>query len=75
MKTTEQKDINKSIINYSIIGFFCMISLFIINIYFIILFKAKIKEDKIDNIQPSDYTVLITDLQKMVDEFREKNGK
>jgi len=52
-----------------------MISLFIINIYFIILFKAKIKADKIDNIQPTDYTVLITDLQKMVDEFREKDGE
>ena len=75
MKTIDEKDIDKSIINYSIIGFCCMISLFIINIYFIILFKAKIKADKIGNIQPSDYTVLITDLQKMVNEFREKNGE
>ena len=71
----DKKDIDKLFINYSILGFFCMILLFIINIYFIILFKAKIKADKIDNIQPSDYTVLITDLQKMVNEFRERSGE
>ena len=36
-----------------------MISLFIINIYFFILFKAKIKADEIGNIQPSDYALFI----------------
>ena len=36
-----------------------MISIFFINIYFFILFKAKIKADEIDNIQPSDYVLLI----------------
>ena len=70
---TGNSNYEKNITNYSIVGFCCMISLFIINIYFIILFKAKIKAEKIDNIQPSDYTVLITDLQKMVNEFKEKN--
>ena len=65
---------NKNIFtNFSIIGFVCMISLFVINIYFIILFRAGIKSEKIDNIQPSDYTVLITDLQKMVNEFKDKS--
>ena len=66
--------INEKIyVNYSIVGFICMISLFVINIFSIILFKATIKAEKIGNIQPSDYTVLITDLQKMVNEFKEKN--
>ena len=60
-------------INFSILGFFCSISLFVINIFFIILLKAKIKMEKIDNIRPSDYTILITDLQKMVKEFKDKN--
>ena len=60
-------------INYSLVGFFCMICLFIINIFYIILFKAQIKAEKLDNIQPSDYTVLITNLQKFISEFREKN--
>ena len=70
---TGHKNYDKIFINYSFIGFFCMLSLFIINVYYIILFKAKIKLEKYDNIQPSDYTVLITDLQKMVNEFKEKN--
>ena len=67
-------DIKKKICpNFSIIGLFCMISLFIINIFFIILLKASIKTDKIENVKPSDYTVLITDLQNAVKEFKEKN--
>jgi hypothetical protein len=45
----------------------------IINIYFIILLKAKLNADKKDNILPSDYTLLITDLDTLVDEFKEKN--
>ena len=70
----KRDNINEKIfVNYSIVGFICMISLFIINIFSIILFKATIKAEKIGNIQPSDYTVLITDLQKMVNEFKEKN--
>ena len=59
--------------NYSLIGFICMVSIFIINICIIILFKAKIKADKIDNIQLSDYTLLITDLKSIIKEFREQN--
>ena len=60
-------------INYSIVGFICMISLFIVNIFYIILNKAQIKAEKINNIQPSDYTVLIANLQRFVNEFKEKN--
>jgi hypothetical protein len=58
--------------NFSIIGFYCMISIFIINIYFIILLKAKLNADKKENILPSDYTLLITDLDTLVDEFKKK---
>ena len=61
--------------NYSFFGFICMLSLFIINIYFIILLKAKIKSDKIENVHPSDYTLLITNLKKYVKIFKEKKGK
>ena len=68
-----KKNYEYNFINYSFIGFFCMSSLFIINIFYFILFKARIKLEKYDNIQPSDYTVLITDLQRMVNEFKEKN--
>ena len=59
--------------NYSLISLICMVSIFITNICMIILFKAKIKTDKIDNIQLSDYTLLITDLKSIIKEFREQN--
>jgi len=60
-------------LNFSFIGFYCMITLFIINIYFIILLKGRLQMDKKENVQPSDYTLLITDLQRMVKEFKDKN--
>ena len=70
--TKNNYKISNIFVNSSIIGFLCMITLFIINIYYIILFRAKIKEEKIDNVQPSDYTVLITNLERIVKEFKEK---
>ena len=60
-------------LNFSFIGFYCMITLFIINIFFIILLKGRLQIDKKENIQPSDYTLLITDLQRKVKEFKDKN--
>ena len=67
---------NKNILyNYSLLGFLCMLSLFIINIYFIILFKAQLKAEKIENVHPSDYTLLITNLKKLMREFKEKKNK
>ena len=67
-----RKEVFRSImVNFSFIGFFCMISLFIINLNYIILLKAKLKLDKKENILPSDYTVLITNLQFMANEFKE----
>ena len=61
--------------NYSLFGYICMLSLFIINIYFIVLLKAKIKSEKMENVHPSDYTLLITNLTKIMDEFKEKSNK
>ena len=72
-KKVEKNSDKEFFINFSIIGFYCMLSIFIINIYFIILLKAKLNADKKDNILPSDYTLLITDLDTMVNEFKEKN--
>ena len=67
---------NKNILyNYSLLGFLCMLSLFIINIYFIILFKAQLKAEKIENVHPSDYTLLITNLKKLMRKFKEKKNK
>ena len=63
---------NKSIINYSIINFFSMISLFMFNIVFLyILYYINIKLKK--GILPSDYTLLITNLNGFYIKF--KNDK
>ena len=67
---------NKNILyNYSLFGFLCMFSLFVINIYFIILFQVQIRAEKIENVHPSDYTLLITNLSKLMREFKEKRNK
>ena len=68
-------DFDKIFVNFSFVGFYCMISLFIINIYFMILFKAKIKGEKNALVHPSDYTLLITDLKKLVNQFKENNNE
>ena len=76
LNSTGDSIINRNIlINYSLLGFLCMFSLFIINIYFIILFKAQIKAEKIENVHPSDYTLLITNLSKLMKEFKEKRNQ
>ena len=66
---------NNNFCNYSLFGYICMMGIFIINIYFIILFKAQIKSEKIEDVHPSDYTLLITNLTKVMREFKEKNNK
>ena len=73
--STNDYIINNIFNNYSLLGFLCMMALFIINIYFIILLKAKIKAEKIENVHPSDYTLLITNLNKIMREFKEKRNK
>ena len=73
--STNTEIINDTFFNYSLFGFICMMVLFIINIYFIILLKAKIKAEKIENVHPSDYTLLITNLTKIKNEFKEKRNK
>ena len=69
----EEKKEKQLFLNFSFIGFYCMITLFIVNIFFIILLKGRLQMDKKENIQPSDYTLFITDLQRMVKEFKDKN--
>ena len=76
INSTENHNINRFIFyNYSLFGYICMLSLFFINIYFIILLKAQIKVGKIENVHPSDYTLLITNLTKIMREFKEKRNK
>ena len=67
--------IDRIIPNYSLLGFICMLSLFVINIYFIILLKAKMRAEKMENVHPSDYTLLITGLKRLIYRYKEKKKK
>ena len=56
-------NIDKVIFNYSIIYFICLISLFIINILYIIFLNNLNKQYDLLVTSPSDFTVVVTNLQ------------
>ena len=60
--TGTDKNVLKTIICYGILNFYCILVLFIINIYFLILVKQKIRMEKITICSPSDYTLFISNL-------------
>ena len=67
-----EKKCNKTIANYSLISFYCMISLLIFNIVCLYIFhylNNKLKQ----GILPSDYTLLITNLYNYYNDFAEKS--
>ena len=70
----DNKICDKSIINYSIINFFCMLSLLFFNIVCLYVFHYINNKLKI-GILPSDYTLLITDLYKYYEDFIKINIK
>ena len=63
VKTTgTDKNVLKTIICYGILNFYCILILFIINFYFLILVKQKIRKEKSNICSPSDYTLFISNL-------------
>ena len=61
--TNNNKEIDKIIINYNLIYFICLITLFIIHsIYMLLLFNIN-KQYDMNVTSPSDYAVMITNLQ------------
>ena len=63
VKTTgTDKNVLKTIICYGILNFYCILILFIINFYFLILVKQKIRMEKSNILSPSDYTLFISNL-------------
>ena len=70
IKTTgTDKNVLKTIICYGILNFYCILILFIINIYFLILVKQKIRMEKSTICSPSDYTLLISNLSNCFDNY------
>ena len=65
-KTENTKDV---IINYSILNFFFLLTIFILNIFYIIFIAAQSKKAKILNFSIRDYTVLISNAKHILIEY------
>ena len=69
----ENKDIcQKSIINYSFISFFSIMTLFAFNILYLYIFHS-VNNELNEEFLPSDYTLLITNLTDLYDNFKENS--
>ena len=66
---TGNDEVDNVLVNYSIVNFFCLMTLLVVNIVYIILVKAKGTEVDIKNISPSDYTVLCVNLNNALNAY------
>ena len=57
------------LINYSLLNFFFLFTIFILNIYFIILINAKATKVQLNNITMRDYTVLISNSKHILIDY------
>ncbi len=64
-----EDNVEKVVVNYSILNFCYLITSFIINIYFIIFIKTQGQKARLLNITIKDYTVLISDAKKILEEY------
>ena len=70
--TGESDNAEDVIINYSFLNFFLLITVFILNIGYIILINARAKKNKFKNLSIRDYTVLISNAKHiLIDYFHE----
>ena len=68
-KKENEKNIKNVILNYSIVNFFCLITLFGVNIVYIIMVNAKNKQIDILNYSPSDFTLYCTNIKNSLQAF------
>ena len=74
--TTEKFDnVNRVVLNYSTMDFCCIFTLFIINIFYIILIQTMSQSINLKNTSPSDYTLVITNLRQAMWFYIKKNKK
>ena len=73
LKGQYDEDFNDVVINYSILNFCFLVTAFILNIFFIILIKAKAQEARLLNFSIRDYTVLITDAKRILFDYIDKD--
>ena len=65
----DNKNIENVIVNTSFLNFYCLITLFIFNIYFIIIIKSKSQNINMSILSLSDYSIYITHLNKILQLF------
>ena len=58
-----------TLVNYSLVNFIFLITTFILNIIFLFLIRAQIKRLKLNNITIRDYTVLISNAEKILEDY------
>ena len=63
------KNIDDTLVNYSLVNFIFLITTFILNIIFLFLIRAEIKRLKSNNITIRDYTVLISGAGKILKDY------
>ena len=59
-----QDIVDEVVCNYDKFAFFCLLSLFIANLFFVNLSQALLKEIDFNDLSPSDYTLMISDLNE-----------
>ena len=69
LKSRNLDNVNDVVINYSILNFCYLISVFIINIYFIIFIKGQAQKARLLNFSIRDYTVLISDAKQILFDY------
>ena len=67
--TNDSENSEEVIINYSILNFLLLITIFIINIAYIILTTARSKKTKLKNLTVRDYTVLISNAKHILIDY------
>ena len=75
LTSSDNKKIDKVIINTSYMNFICLITLFIFNIFYIIYINLKSKEIDISILSLSDYSILISNLKGILKKFLKMKKK
>ena len=76
LKGKYEKKIDDIVVNYSILNFCYLLTVFILNIFFIIFTKAQAQKARLLNFSIRDYTVLITNAKQILHDYiKEKKDK
>ena len=73
--TNNSKNAEDVIINYSLLNFLLLLTIFIINIGYIILINARAKKTKLKNLTIRDYTVLVSNSNHILTDYLNKMQK